>query len=91
MVVASNLDTNASLAPVSPLGVVTAVSLVIALPCPFSSFAAAFAPPLSCHGNIVPDGVASPKADPLRNWAVLLLRLCELLLGAEGLVGLCRR
>lgn len=37
---------------------------------------------------IVPDGVASSQADPLRNWAVLLLRLRKLLLRAECLVGL---
>lgn len=39
--------------------------------------------------NIVPDGVTSPQADPLWDWAVLLLRLCELDLDAESLVGLC--
>lgn len=39
-------------------------------------------------GVIVPDGVASSQADPLRNWAVLLLSLRKLLLRAEGLVGL---
>lgn len=36
----------------------------------------------------VPDGVASSQADPLRDWAVLLLRLRKLLLRAECLVGL---
>jgi len=40
-------------------------------------------------GRAVPDGVASPETDPLRNGAVLLLGLGQLLLGAEGLVGLC--
>lgn len=39
-------------------------------------------------GVIVPDGVASSQADPLRDWAVLLLSLRKLLLRAEGLVGL---
>lgn len=41
------------------------------------------------HGAVVPDGVASSEADPLRDGAVLLLGLSQLLLGAEGLVGLC--
>ena len=38
--------------------------------------------------RVVPDGVASPEADPLGNRAVLLLSFGKLLLGAEGLVGL---
>ena len=38
--------------------------------------------------TVVPDGVAGSQADPLRNWAVLLLRLRKLLLGSEGLVAL---
>lgn len=38
--------------------------------------------------EVVPDGVASPQTDPVGDRAVLLLRLCELLLRAEGLVGL---
>ena len=38
--------------------------------------------------GIVPDGVASSEADPLRNGAVLLLGFGKLLLGAERLVGL---
>lgn len=38
--------------------------------------------------EIVPDGVAGSKADPLRDWAVLLLRFGELLLRAEGLLAL---
>lgn len=41
------------------------------------------------HGVVVPDGVAGSEADPLRDGAVLLLGLSQLLLGAEGLVGLC--
>jgi hypothetical protein len=36
----------------------------------------------------VPDGVARPQADPLRDGAVLLLSFRKLLLGAEGLVAL---
>lgn len=41
----------------------------------------------SC-GAAVPDGVVGPEADPLRDGAVLLLGLGQLLLGAERLVGL---
>jgi hypothetical protein len=37
-----------------------------------------------------PDGVASAKANPLRNRAVLLLGLGKLLLGSESLVALER-
>lgn len=37
---------------------------------------------------VVPDGVASPQADPLRDGSVLLLRFGKLLLGAERFVGL---
>lgn len=37
---------------------------------------------------IVPDGVTSPETDPLRDRAVLLLRLGELLLRTERLVAL---
>ena len=61
---ANCLDTDASLAPMSPLCVVS-------------------------------DGVTSSKTDPLRNWSVLLLGLCKLLLGSETLVtrhlDYCRR
>lgn len=37
---------------------------------------------------VVPNGVAGPQSDPLGNGSVLLLRLSELDLGAERLVGL---
>lgn len=40
------------------------------------------------QSSIVPDGVARSEANPLRNGAVLLLRLGELLLRAERLVAL---
>ena len=40
-------------------------------------------------GSIVPDGVVGAQTDPLRDRAVLLLGLGQLLLGAERLVGLC--
>jgi len=40
-----------------------------------------------CHYSI-PDGIAGPQPNPLRNRAVLLLRSSELLFCAEGLVGL---
>ena len=43
---------------------------------------------LCSRGLIVPDGVVRSETDPLRNGAVLLLRLGELLLGAERLVAL---
>lgn len=39
-------------------------------------------------GFLVPDGVTSPETDPLRDRAVLLLRLGELLLRSERLVAL---
>ena len=45
---------------------------------------------LEAAAAVVPDGVARPEADPLGNGAVLLLRLCKLLLGAERLLGLLR-
>jgi hypothetical protein len=44
-------------------------------------------PPVPALG-VVTDGVASAKADPLRNRAVLLLGLGKLLLGTERLVAL---
>ena len=34
-------------------------------------------------GNDGPDGVACSKANPLGHRAILLLRLCKLLLGSE--------
>lgn len=36
----------------------------------------------------LPDGVAGPKTNPLWDGSILLLSPCELLLGAEGFVGL---
>ena len=42
--------------------------------------------PVSSLG-VVPDGVAGPQANPLRDGAVLLLRARKLLLGAERLLG----
>ena len=36
--------------------------------------------------GIVPDGVASPHPDPLRDWPILLKLLGQLSLDAEGLV-----
>ena len=38
--------------------------------------------------SLVPDRVAGPQPNPLRDWPVLLLRFGELLLRAERLVGL---
>ena len=43
---------------------------------------------MSCKDHIVPDGVARSEANPLGDGTVLLLRLGELLLGAERLVAL---
>jgi len=100
---AIRLDAEASLAPMSPLGVVS-VAMV-----PSVSFAPTRClsmdldgswPPclrsrslcrktLVCDaGYRVPDGVTSAEADPLGDRAVLLLRLGKLLLGAESLVAL---
>lgn len=39
-------------------------------------------------GSHVPYCIASPQTNPLRNGTVLFLRLCKLLLGTEGFVGL---
>lgn len=87
VVVASRLDTDAGLAPVPPLGVVSVgISIspcsVLQMPSLLLLFDAIV---LSV---VVPDGVAGPQSNPLRDRAVLLLRLCELLLRAERLVGL---
>ena len=38
--------------------------------------------------SIIPDSIPGPEADPLRDGTVLLLRLGELLLCAEGFVAL---
>lgn len=81
---ASRLDAEAGLAPVSPLGVVsTSTASVYCTLCPASSIA--------IRGDAIPDGVTGPQSDPLRDGAVLLLRLRELLLRAERLVGLYAR
>lgn len=84
---ARRLDANAGLAPMSPLGVVSVDS------CQPSSSAAHLLSdvvqwPWKWVGGSVPDGVVRSEADPLGNWAVLLLRFGKLLLGAEGLVAL---
>lgn len=42
------------------------------------------------QAKYLPDGVASPETNPLRDGAVLLLRLSKLLLGTERLVALFR-
>lgn len=39
----------------------------------------------------LPDGVAGAQTDPLGDGAVLTLSFGKLLLGAEGLVALCRK
>lgn len=102
---ASRLDTDASLAPMSPLGVVPVRWRVRQRPVLYIDFH--YLPPksidsLSCFlpsshllgsfiysaGEVVPDGVVGSKANPLRDRTVLLLGLGQLLLGAEGLVGL---
>lgn len=81
--VASRLDADAGLAPMSPLGVV-AVSLSVRL----SIIRMLRIAGEQRVGEAVPDGVARPQADPLRDGAVLLLSFGKLLLGAEGLVAL---
>ena len=44
--------------------------------------------PIPHHKLYIPDRVAGSQANPLWNWAILLLRSCELLLRSEALVGL---
>ena len=89
---ASCSDTDAGLAPMSSLGVVSMVVRVS--PCPFilSSHAVSSSNSLFdmgfAIGVAVPDGVVGPQSNPLRDRAVLLLCLRKLLLRAERLVGL---
>lgn len=67
-----------------PLGVVPVVVLSVPVHITSPSYSA-----MSKHFSVVvPDGVAGPQSNPLRDRAVLLLRLRELLLGAERLVRL---
>ena len=40
------------------------------------------------YGDVLPNSVAGPQANPLRDGAILLLRFRELLLCAEGFVAL---
>lgn len=77
----------------SSLGVVTGSAMLVLIHTVpmLIEYVASSARALYSVGVIVPDGVASPQADPLRNWAVLLLRLRKLLLRAESLVGLSTR
>jgi hypothetical protein len=78
---ASRLDAEASLAPVSPLRIIsTPIALVLCALFPLHPFAT--------RGDAVPDGITGPQSDPLRDRAVLLLRFRELLLRTERLVGL---
>lgn len=84
---ASCSDTDAGLAPMSPLGVVpVAITLAGALLC--SPPAALCGRTLGLDGMLVPDGVTGPQADPLRDGSVLLLSSRELLLRPESLVAL---
>lgn len=91
-----HLDTQTGLAPVPPLSVVAIHTM--------SAIMSAPVPPRQQRpvrprrrrggssddfvGRIVPDGVVRSETNPLRDGAVLLLRLGELLLGAERLVAL---
>lgn len=99
----SRLDADAGLAPVSSLGVVSEkkfMSVFGSMPKPHILIHSPSAPQHRRHssgksdndsgGAFVPDGVVCPQSNPLWDWAVLLLRFGELLLGAEGLVGLSK-
>jgi hypothetical protein len=90
---ASRLDTDASLAPVSPLGVVSVEATMLAAILYLHLRCCSIADSSSFHCcvlvEVVPDGVASPQADPLWDRSVLLLRFRKLLLRAERFVGLC--
>lgn len=74
-----------------PLGVVPGLDVLLVccpVTMPTSSLIAFHRRVCLLLGVVVPDGVAGPQSNPLRDRAVLLLRLCELYLRAERLVGL---
>jgi len=86
---AIRLDTETGLAPVSSLGVVpvcvmsvSCTSLFVAVVV-ISSVAHCDWRGRVCCRQSIPDSVAGPQANPLRDGAVLLLRAGKLLLGAE--------
>lgn len=90
---ASRLDAETSLAPMPPLGIVPVGSLSVACSCVVRAAIVVVGSwgeleAAGARGVGVPDGVVCPQADPLGDGAVLLLSLCKLLLGAEGLLGL---
>jgi hypothetical protein len=95
-------DSDAGLAPMSPLCVVS-VREGVNQGVLFYSFLSSSSSSSSSYsfpclimgtgnaeggGEVVPDGVTSPHSDPLRDGSVLLLGFGKLLLGAEGLVAL---
>lgn len=97
---ASRLDTDAGLAPMSPLCVVSGkishvspTDLYVCSPLCLMliRFSYETGSPKVRNSVSVPDRVTSSKTDPLWDGTVLLLRLGELLLRAERLVGLFRR
>lgn len=76
-----------------PLGIVPVGSLSVACSCVVRAAIVVVGSwgeleAAGARGVGVPDGVVCPQADPLGDGAVLLLSLCKLLLGAEGLLGL---
>ena len=82
---ASDLDADASLAPVSSLGIVS-VRCILAITS--KRFVHSECSSQFILLIVLPDGVARSQPDPLWNWSVLLLRFRELLLRSESLVGL---
>lgn len=84
---ASDLDADASLAPMSPLRIVSAHTLVLVAFLQTLRITAHICPQ-SIFCVVVPDRVARPQPNPLWDGSVLLLRFRELLLRSEGLVGL---
>jgi hypothetical protein len=92
---AIRLDTETGLAPVSSLGVVPVDAMSVSCShyrvvvfLVVSSSDDRKRQECAYRGRSVPDGVAGPQANPLRDGAVLLLRARKLLLGAERLLGL---
>lgn len=88
----SCLDTDAGLAPVPPLGVVSVRTVLVMLFLRHHASGWNSTKWRGCYapegGSYVPDGVTSPQSDPLRDRSVLLLGFRQLLLRPEGLVAL---
>jgi len=84
-----HLNADTSLAPVSSLRVVsTHKSPLAPLTSPIAAESCGLYDSRQPSRDHVPDRIASPKTNPLRDGTVLLLCLGELLLRAEGFVGL---